>query len=123
MILYGRKYVPQDIEAAVGCLAIPACARTAAPRSRSPWTAPERLVLVHELERVWVRRSEQHGEIVTAVRRAVSAAQAIQVDDVVLIRPGALPRTSSGKVRRGQCRLDYLSGALRAEAPAEAVPA
>lgn len=122
VILYGRKYVPQDIEAAAG--AGHAGLRQDGGAAFSVTVdGTERLVIVHELERVWVRRAEQHGEIVTALRRAVSAAQAIQVDDVVLIRPGALPRTSSGKVRRGQCRLDYLSGALRAQAPAEAVPA
>jgi acyl-CoA synthetase (AMP-forming)/AMP-acid ligase II len=37
---------------------------------------------------------------------------ALSVDDVVLLAPGTLPKTSSGKVRRNQCRLDYLHDAL-----------
>lgn len=123
IILYGRKYVPHDIEAAAGAGHAGLRQDGGAAFSVSEG-GTERLVIVHELERVWVRRSAEHHEIATAIRRAVGAAQGLQVDDVVLIRPGALPRTSSGKVRRAQCRLDYLSGALQpAAAPSERVAA
>jgi acyl carrier protein len=33
--------------------------------------------------------------------------------DVVLARGGAIPRTSSGKIRRAACRAMYLAGSLR----------
>jgi acyl-CoA synthetase (AMP-forming)/AMP-acid ligase II len=112
VILYGRKYVPHDIEAAAGASHVGLRQDGGAAFSVEAG-GTERLVVVYELERVWVRRSAEHARIATAIARAVSAAQGIQVDDVILIRPGALPRTSSGKVRRGQCRLDYLSGALQ----------
>ena len=53
------------------------------------------------------------------MRAAVSAAYALTIDDVVLIKPTTLPRTSSGKVRRAQCRNDYLLGALDVARPPE----
>jgi acyl-CoA synthetase (AMP-forming)/AMP-acid ligase II len=67
---------------------------------------------VFEVERTWMRRVDAQPEIEQALRAAVSSQHGVHVDRVVLIRPGALPRTSSGKVRRTQCRLDYLAGRL-----------
>ena len=32
--------------------------------------------------------------------------------DVMLVRPGTLPKTSSGKLQRAKCRESYLSGGL-----------
>ena len=121
IILYGRKYVPQDIEAAAG-VSHAGLRQDGGAAFSVAAGGIERLIVVHELERVWVRRSEEHGRIAAAIRRAVGAAQGVQVDEVVLIRPGALPRTSSGKVRRGQCRLDYLEGALQPAAAPAAEP-
>jgi acyl-CoA synthetase (AMP-forming)/AMP-acid ligase II len=110
LILYGKKYAPQDIEeAASGHLALRrdgGAAFTVTDRDT------ERLVVVFEMERTWMRRVESHPDIVQALRAAVSSQHGINVDHVVLIRPGTLPRTSSGKVRRTQCRLDYLAGTL-----------
>jgi len=33
--------------------------------------------------------------------------------DVVLVRPGTLPKTSSGKLQRATCRQRYLAGELQ----------
>jgi acyl-CoA synthetase (AMP-forming)/AMP-acid ligase II len=64
-----------------------------------------------------LRRHGEWPQIRSAMRDHVDAAFGIGVSDIVLIKPGALPRTSSGKVRRSQCRTDYLAGALeRADA-------
>jgi acyl-CoA synthetase (AMP-forming)/AMP-acid ligase II len=57
------------------------------------------------------------------VRVAIHAAHGLAVAEVVFIKPGALPRTSSGKVRRSQCRADYLNGLFQptpAQSPASA---
>jgi len=34
------------------------------------------------------------------------------VASVLLVRPGGLPRTTSGKIQRFACRRDYLTGTL-----------
>jgi len=110
LILYGKKYAPQDIEDAA--LGHPALRRDGGAAFTVTVNDTERLVVVHEVERVWVRRVDAQLEIKQALRAAVSSQHGVHVDHVVLIRPGSLPRTSSGKVRRSQCRLDYLAERL-----------
>lgn len=110
LILYGKKYAPQDIEDAA--LGHPALRRDGGAAFTVTVADAERLVVVYEVERTWMRRVEAHPEIEQALRAAVSSQHGVHVDRVALIRPGSLPRTSSGKVRRTQCRLDYLAGTL-----------
>jgi acyl-CoA synthetase (AMP-forming)/AMP-acid ligase II len=51
--------------------------------------------------------------VITArVRRAVSEGHGVRVHDLVLLKPGGLPRTSSGKIQRHLCRSGYLAQAL-----------
>ena len=47
-----------------------------------------------------------------AVRQAVAEEHEVQVHDVVLLRIGTLPKTTSGKVQRSLCRGLYLEGSL-----------
>jgi acyl-CoA synthetase (AMP-forming)/AMP-acid ligase II len=49
-------------------------------------------------------------EVAAAVRRAVTAEHGIAVSDVVLLKLGTLPFTSSGKIQRMECRARYQSG-------------
>ncbi|WP_433463203.1 hypothetical protein [Spirillospora sp. CA-128828] len=51
-------------------------------------------------------------EVAGAVRTAVNQQHDLRVHDFVLIEPGGLPRTSSGKIARSACRLAYLDGRL-----------
>jgi acyl-CoA synthetase (AMP-forming)/AMP-acid ligase II len=125
IILYGKKYAPQDIEDTTQN-AHPALRADACIALAINETDVERLVVVCELKREWLRRDDAWPEIVTAVRRAVSAQHGINVDEVVFIKPGTLPRTSSGKVRRAQTRADFTSKALELALPlrsAEPAPA
>ncbi len=110
LILYGKKYAPQDIEDAALCH--PALRRDGGAAFTVTVNDTERLVVVFEVERTWTRRVDAQLEIEQALRAAVSSQHGVHVDQVVLIRPGSLPRTSSGKVRRTQCRLDYLADRL-----------
>jgi fatty-acyl-CoA synthase len=47
-----------------------------------------------------------------AIFRAVSHAVGVRPDDVVLVHPGSLPKTSSGKLRRSACRSRYQASSL-----------
>lgn len=71
-----------------------------------------KLVIVCEIRRELMRRSEKWPQIETAIRNAIRRVHLLPVDDVVLLASGSLPKTSSGKVRRHQCRTDYLNGTL-----------
>jgi acyl-CoA synthetase (AMP-forming)/AMP-acid ligase II len=50
--------------------------------------------------------------LATGVTEAVQTTVGVQVDEVVLVGPGALPKTSSGKRQRNLCRALYLAGDL-----------
>jgi len=45
-----------------------------------------------------------------SVRAAVTAALGTRVDPVLVVIPGTIPRTTSGKVQRARCRDEYRSG-------------
>ena len=108
IILRGRNHYPQDVElTAEG--AHPDLHAGGGAAFAVETGGEERLVVVHEVAR---RRRDGVEEIAEAVRRAVAAEHEVQVHEVVLIRQGGLPKTSSGKVQRRLCRDLYLRDAL-----------
>ncbi|HEU5084697.1 MAG TPA: AMP-binding protein [Acidimicrobiales bacterium] len=52
------------------------------------------------------------GPVRSAVHQRVRAVAGVPAKDVVLVAPGTLPKTSSGKLQRGLCRRRYLDGHL-----------
>ena len=52
-------------------------------------------------------------EVETAIVGHVSDRLDLGVDDVILVRPQGVPRTTSGKVQRHRCRDLYLSNRLK----------
>ncbi|WP_339539814.1 non-ribosomal peptide synthetase [Pseudomonas sp. RA_5y_Pfl1_P24] len=50
--------------------------------------------------------------LIKAIRQAVAEAYQEAPSVVVLLNPGALPKTSSGKVQRAACALRYVDGSL-----------
>jgi len=52
------------------------------------------------------------ADVAAAVRAAVSAGHGLRLHDVVVLAPGEVPRTSSGKISRARCRESYLDGSL-----------
>ncbi|PWK86914.1 hypothetical protein C8D88_10475 [Lentzea atacamensis] len=51
-------------------------------------------------------------EVAMAVRRTVHTGHGVRVDEVAVVPPGTLPRSSSGKLLRAGCRDAYTAGAL-----------
>lgn len=106
----GANIHAADVEAAVaGCHPCFGAAGAA-----FAWTVDgiEQVVLVHETAR------GLEGPADPAMRRAALDAVAlhhgVRLHDLVLVRAGSVPKTSSGKVRRGACRVLYARGELRA---------
>lgn len=120
IILYGKKYAPQDIEDTAQN-AHPALRSDASIAFATNADDQERLLLVCELHREWLRRSDAWPEVMASVRRAVSEQHGVNIDEIVFIKPGTLPRTSSGKVRRSQARANYQTDALERAMPARSV--
>ena len=70
----------------------------------------ERLVIVQEVERKFHR--SPLDEVTRAIRRAVMEQHDVQVYRVLLLKPGRIPKTSSGKIQRHACRDGFLAGSL-----------
>lgn len=107
IIIRGRNLYPQDIE------------RTAQLAHEAVETGVafsiqkdgrEELVVVHQ-----VAREHRRGDlspVIRAIRSAVVEEHDIDPHAIVLLRPGALPITSSGKVQRHECRAKFERGEL-----------
>lgn len=54
------------------------------------------------------------SSIIAAIRKAVSEQHELQVQTVVLLKPGGIPKASSGKIQRRACRKGYLENSLSA---------
>ncbi len=111
IIVRGKKYAPQDIEQEVeGCheaIMVGGCAVFAMEQEGS-----DAVIIVVELHRSWLGKKQKQSTVLQAVRAAVFNSFQLGVKDVVCVYPYAIPRTSSGKLKRSQCRADYLAGCL-----------
>ena len=110
IIAGGRNIYPQEVEEAVAD--VPGIRRgcVAAFGVQDPRTGTERLVVVAETRgAVPPDGSPLHA----AVGAAIVAAIGVPADTIVFARPGSVPKTSSGKIRRS-----HDARALRERAPA-----
>ncbi|HEV7722800.1 MAG TPA: hypothetical protein VGO60_16020, partial [Iamia sp.] len=65
-------------------------------------------------DREWVAGRGDAGRLRADVRRAVVTATSVAPDDVVVLAPGELPMTSSGKLQRHLVRARWIAGDLDA---------
>ncbi|PSB05780.1 AMP-binding protein [Pleurocapsa sp. CCALA 161] len=126
IVIKGRNHYPQDIEKTV--------------EEASAWIRPscvasfsvdlegeEKLIILAEVERkYWSNnrtKTKSNGkssssEIMTVkqltqlIRREIAKNHDIQVHATLLLKPGSLPKTSSGKIQRHACRADFLDQAV-----------
>ena len=114
IIIRGRNYYPDDIESAV--------------YNGRPWLRPggaaaftmhrdedeTKLVVVAEVQRTFLPRLEQktYRTLLADVRAQIADLFGLRLAQLVLIRPGSIPKTSSGKLRRRHCRELHLSDRL-----------
>ncbi|MFF9621165.1 fatty acyl-AMP ligase [Streptomyces griseosporeus] len=110
IIRKGRNFYPQDIELSVERTDPGLHPNCSAAFSVDDGTS-ERLVVVVEADGR-VLRGTDVPTLSRRIREAVHDGQRLHVDDVVVVRRGSLPKTSSGKVQRRACRARYLEGAL-----------
>jgi long-chain fatty acid adenylyltransferase FadD28 len=101
LIVYGRNHSPDDIEATIQEITAGRCAAIAVPDR-----GVEKLVAIIELK----KRGESEEEAADRLRgvkrevtSAISKSHGLSVADLVLVSPGSIPITTSGKIRRSQC--------------------
>ncbi|MGB3642115.1 MAG: fatty acyl-AMP ligase [Rivularia sp. (in: cyanobacteria)] len=110
IIIRGRNHYPQDIELSVeqSHFALrPGLGTAFVVESKGE----ERLVIVQEVERSYLRKLDTQ-EVVRHIRRGVASDHNLQVYAVALLKPGSIPKTSSGKIQRHRCRTKFLNGTL-----------
>ena len=107
LILCGRNVYPQDVEQASFSSHAGLRKDGAAVFSVSG-EASEEMVVVQELE----PRCALDSTMIGSIAAAVFDETGVQPHAVVLVKAGGIPRTSSGKIRRSQCKADYESGCL-----------
>jgi acyl-CoA synthetase (AMP-forming)/AMP-acid ligase II len=110
IIIRGRNHYPHDIELTVA-RSHPALRVGHGAAFSMAVQGQERLMVVQEV-RSQVLDGGVIDEIVGNIREAVSDEHEIQVHGAVLVRPGTIPKTSSGKIQRSACRQRYVDGTL-----------
>lgn len=126
IVIKGRNHYPQDIEKTV--------------EETNSWIRPsgvasfsvdikgeEKLIVLAEVERrYWSSQryvAKSNGsstqekiidakDLIQSIRREISKKHDLQVHTTLLLKPGSLPKTSSGKIQRHACRTEFLTNTL-----------
>ncbi len=105
LIVYGRNHSPDDIEATIQEITRGRCAAIAVPDGGT-----EKLVVIIEFKNRGDSQEDATDQLV-AVKRdvtsAISNSHGLSVADLVVVAPGSIPITTSGKVRRAACVEQY----------------
>ncbi|MBI3667677.1 MAG: AMP-binding protein [Acidobacteria bacterium] len=110
----GRNLYPEEIEEAVAEVAGVRRGCVAAFGVADAEQGTEKLVVVAETRQ---QDAAQRDRIAAEIRSRIVELLNLPADEVILLSPGALPKTSSGKLRRAACRQAYQQGKLEARRP------
>jgi long chain fatty acid CoA FadD26 len=105
LIVDGRNHYPDDIEATIQEITGGRVAAISVPNHRS-----EQLVAIVELKKRGSSDEEILDRLHTIKREvdsAISKSHGLRLADLVLVGPGSIPTTTSGKVRRSTCAEQY----------------
>jgi acyl-CoA synthetase (AMP-forming)/AMP-acid ligase II len=110
IIVRGLKHHPHDVELTVE--AADAVVRAGCVAAFTIDAESDAVALAAEVE----LRDDRPpvNSLIEAIRAAVAAAHGIQLSTIVLLAPGSLPKTTSGKIQRYACREGLRSGSLSA---------
>ncbi|KVQ77607.1 AMP-binding protein [Burkholderia ubonensis] len=109
VILAGRNYYSEDIEYAL-IVGVPELVPNGCAAFMDDQVDAERLIVVAEVERT--QRKGNLDGFIDAIRQAIWSRLDIGPSAIVLVSPGSVPKTSSGKVRRSTCRTQLRDGEL-----------
>jgi fatty acid CoA ligase FadD21 len=105
LIIRGRNHYPEDIEATVQGITGGRVAAISVPVNST-----EKLVTVIEVKKrgnSTVEAMHWLSGVKSDVTSAISNAHGLNVGDLVLVPPGSIPATTSGKIRRAACVEQY----------------
>jgi len=108
LVFWGLNHYPQHIEQTVT-----ACHPGFRPNGAAAFSVEvngsQRLVVAQEVERQFCNKLTL-TEVVEPLRWQVFQEHFIDLYGIVLLKPGGLPRTSSGKIQRQRCREQFVAG-------------
>jgi fatty acid CoA ligase FadD21 len=105
LIIRGRNHYPEDIEATVQGITGGRVAAISVPVNST-----EKLVTVIEVKKRGnsaVETMHWLSGVKSDITSAISNAHGLNVGDLVLVPPGSIPTTTSGKIRRAACVEQY----------------
>ncbi|MEO0926855.1 MAG: fatty acyl-AMP ligase [Cyanobacteria bacterium J06643_13] len=126
IVIKGRNHYPQDIEKTVeetSSWIRPSCVASFSVTIQGE----EKLIVMAEVERKYWSNNRSKArangktapsEIMTVkdltqiIRREIAKNHDLQVHTTLLLKPGTLPKTSSGKIQRHACRADFLENTV-----------
>lgn len=112
IIVGGRNVFPEDIERAVGVLPGVRAGNVIAFGVEG-YKGKETVVVVAEV------RATDLDQVSHSIHHRTIDVCGLPPRDVMLVRPGSLPKTSSGKLQRSKCRELYLNEQLELADPVE----
>ncbi len=108
IIIRARNHYPQDIE-----LSVEKTHPALRPNSGAAFSVEvegeEKLVVAQEVKRTYLRQINI-DEVIEAINQAISLEHELVINTIVLLKPGSIPKTSSGKIQRSACRQKFLDG-------------
>lgn len=109
IIIRGQNYYPHDLEFTAQ-RSHPALQPSSGAAFSVQRDGFEHLILTQEVD---ARLSpSERQEIRSRISASISETHDLRIDDIVLVKPWTLPRTTSGKMQRYICRTAYLAGSL-----------
>ncbi len=111
VIIRGANHQPQEFESALDGLNGVRAGCAVALGFTPPGAEGEQLLILAEKARAPVL------DLAERIRKAILDATGIRAHAVVVLDPGTLPRTSSGKLRRGEALRRFLAGELKPPHP------
>ncbi len=108
LIVYGRNHSPDDIEATIQEITRGRCAAIVVPDKDT-----EKLVAIIEFKNRGDSQQDATDKLVAVKREvtsAISNSHGLSIADLVVVPPGSIPITTSGKVRRAACVEHYRHG-------------
>ncbi|MFM7426639.1 MAG: fatty acyl-AMP ligase [Elainella sp.] len=105
LVFWGFNHYPQQLEQTVEACH-PGFRTNGSAAFAIKVKGEERLVVVQEIERQY-RDSLTISEIIEVIRWRLFEEHFVDLYGFALLKPGSLPRTSSGKVQRSACRQQF----------------
>ena len=111
IVIHGKNYYPQDIEETVtetdpalrpGC-----CAVFSVPSGRG-----EAIVALQEVRKGMTDLPEK-DKLIQSIQTRIQDIHHLTPLAIVLLQPGGLKKTTSGKIKRHACKAAYLDGTLK----------